>query len=128
GKEMGRHTRGRTPPRRHRRARRVQTCHTAVPRRVRRLLRNRSPDKKRVGKEVDRTNSREGWPSDRSPGVTENVRQNEMTPDPVLCRRVNGAGGKQCDMDKRSAAERRGVGTSSQKTGNASDRGWTERL
>jgi len=33
----------------------------------------------------------------------------------------NGARGKRCDMDKRSAAESRGVGTPSQKVGNASD-------
>jgi len=34
---------------------------------------------------------------------------------------VNGARGKQCDMDKRSAAESRDAGTSSQKAGNATD-------
>ena len=34
---------------------------------------------------------------------------------------VNGAGGKQCDMDKQSAAESRDVGTSSQKLGQPSD-------
>ncbi len=38
-----------------------------------------------------------------------------------LWTQVNGAGGKQRDMDKRSAAESRDVGTSSQKTGNLSD-------
>ena len=44
-----------------------------------------------------------------------------MSVDRFLMRRVNGAGGKQCDMDKRSAAASREVGTPSQKTGGASD-------
>ena len=35
--------------------------------------------------------------------------------------RANGASGKQCDMDKRSAAEGRDVGTSCQKLGQPSD-------
>jgi hypothetical protein len=34
---------------------------------------------------------------------------------------VNGARGKRCDVDKRSAAESQAVGTSSQKVGNAPD-------
>jgi hypothetical protein len=41
--------------------------------------------------------------------------------DCFLLRQVNGASGKQCDMDKRSAATSREVGTSSQKIGSASD-------
>ncbi|HSH39561.1 MAG TPA: hypothetical protein VK993_12320 [Chthoniobacterales bacterium] len=39
----------------------------------------------------------------------------------MITKRANGAGGKQCDMDKRSTAESRDVGTSSQKLGQPSD-------
>ena len=52
-KEMGQHARGRAAARRHRRAGRVQTRVTPVPRRVRRLLRNRSPNEEFTGEEVD---------------------------------------------------------------------------
>ena len=44
-----------------------------------------------------------------------------MTSMRFLLNHVNGAGGKQCDMDKRSAAESRDVGTPSQKLGNPTD-------
>jgi hypothetical protein len=44
-----------------------------------------------------------------------------MMPMRFLEQQAKGAGGKQCDMDKRSAAASREVGTSSQKLGNTSD-------
>src|SRR5438094_4797543 len=79
GKEMGQHSRGRTAPRRHRRARRLQTGATTIPRRLRRLLSERPPDKERSREEMDRDYPRENWKCQRSGIAPENLRQDEVS-------------------------------------------------
>src|SRR5436305_9784219 len=79
GKEMGQHPRGRAAPRRHRRARRLQTRPTAVPRRLRRLLSERPPDKECSREKMDRDYPRENWKRVGLGVITEDLRPNEMT-------------------------------------------------
>jgi len=81
GKEMGQHPWGRTPSRRHRRARRLQTGAASLPRRLRRLLRKRSSHQERAGKEMDRHYPREAGKPHRSGAVTENIRSDEVKSD-----------------------------------------------
>ncbi len=78
-KEMGQHPRGRTPPRRHRRARRLQAGPDPIPRRLRRLLRKRSPDEERPREKVDRQHARKTRQPERYRHSAKDLRSNEVS-------------------------------------------------